>query len=127
MKLENKQELERLVHLVETGLDERLQVTPEMERQKRVIAAMQYSLDAGGKRIRPVLVLEFCRLCGGSVQQAMAAACAIEMIHTFSLIHDDLPAMDNDDFRRGKPSCHKAFDEATAVRSWIWNMRHGMM
>ena len=62
MKLENKQELERLVHLVETGLDERLQVTPEVERQKRVIAAMQYSLDAGGKRIRPVLVLEFCRL-----------------------------------------------------------------
>ena len=115
MKLENKQELERLVHLVETGLDERLQVTPEVERQKRVIAAMQYSLDAGGKRIRPVLVLEFCRLCGGSVQQAMAAACAIEMIHTFSLIHDDLPAMDNDDFRRGKPSCHKAFDEATAI------------
>ncbi|MEI3019843.1 polyprenyl synthetase family protein [Ruminococcus sp.] len=115
MKLENKQELERLVHLVETGLDERLQVTPEVERQKRVIAAMQYSLDAGGKRIRPVLVLEFCRLCGGSVQQAMAAACAIEMIHTFSLIHDDLPAMDNDDFRRGKPSCHKAFDKATAI------------
>ena len=91
MKLENKQELERLVHLVETGLDERLQVTPEVERQKRVIAAMQYSLDAGGKRIRPVLVLEFCRLCGGSVQQAMAAACAIEMIHTFSLIHHCTP------------------------------------
>lgn len=83
--------------------------------QKRVFEAMEYSLSAGGKRIRPVLTLEFCRISGGSVEQAVPVACAIEMTHTFSLIHDDLPCMDNDDIRRGKPSCHKAFDEATAL------------
>lgn len=77
--------------------------------------AMEYSLEAGGKRIRPVLVYAFCNACGGDIRRADACAAAIEMIHTFSLIHDDLPAMDNDDFRRGKPSCHKAFDEATAI------------
>lgn len=83
--------------------------------QKKLAEAMRYSLEAGGKRIRPVLVTEFCRICGGSYEQAAAPASAIEMIHTFSLIHDDLPAMDDDDFRRGRPSCHKKFDEATAV------------
>jgi geranylgeranyl diphosphate synthase type II len=76
---------------------------------------MNYSLSAGGKRIRPVLVLEFCRVCGKDYKNAKAPACAVEMIHTSSLIHDDLPAMDNDDLRRGKPSCHKAYDEATAI------------
>lgn len=115
MEMKHKQELERLVSLTEQALQEYVQVTPQVQQQARVIEAMRYSLDAGGKRIRPVLVLEFCRLCGGTEQQAMAAACAIEMIHTFSLIHDDLPAMDNDDYRRGKLSCHKAFDEATAI------------
>ena len=83
--------------------------------QKSVANAMDYSLEAGGKRIRPVLVLEFCRICGGNWKNAVSAACAIEMIHTFSLIHDDLPCMDNDDYRRGKPSCHKKFGEARAV------------
>ena len=83
--------------------------------QKNLIKAMNYSLEAGGKRIRPVLVYAFCEACGGDYRKAAAPACGIEMIHTFSLIHDDLPAMDNDDFRRGKPSCHKAFDEATAI------------
>ena len=78
---------------------------------------MRYSLEAGGKRIRPVLVLEFCRIFGGSEEQAIAAACAIEMVHTFSLIHDDLPEMDNDDYRRGKPSCHKAFGHAVALQA----------
>ena len=70
---------------------------------------------AGGKRLRPVIVLEFCRLCGGDIEKALPFACALEMIHTYSLIHDDLPCMDNDDLRRGRPTCHKAFDEATAV------------
>ncbi|MDE7225544.1 MAG: polyprenyl synthetase family protein, partial [Ruminococcus sp.] len=70
---------------------------------------------AGGKRIRPALVFAFCEALGGDMETASAPACAIEMMHTFSLIHDDLPAMDNDDFRRGKPSCHKAFGEALAV------------
>ncbi len=77
--------------------------------------ASAYSLAAGGKRIRPVLVYEFCRVCGGSIEDAVPAALAIEMIHTFSLIHDDLPCMDDDDMRRGKPSCHKAYGEATAL------------
>lgn len=83
--------------------------------QSSVADAMNYSLEAGGKRIRPVLVLAFCHMCGGDYRKAAAPAAAIEMIHTFSLIHDDLPCMDNDDFRRGKPSCHKKFGEACAV------------
>lgn len=85
------------------------------QRQKTLIDAMNYSLEAGGKRIRPVLVYSFCEACGGDYKKVTAPACAIEMIHTFSLIHDDLPAMDNDDFRRGKPSCHKKFGEAEAI------------
>lgn len=84
-------------------------------KQVRLFEAMKYSLEAGGKRIRPILTLEFCKICGGKYENAFPAACAIEMMHTFSLIHDDLPCMDNDDMRRGRPSCHKAFDEATAL------------
>ncbi len=84
-------------------------------KQKKVNEAMKYSLSAGGKRIRPVLALIFCEMCGGSRENALPVACAIEYMHTFSLIHDDLPCMDNDDFRRGKPSCHMAFDEYTAL------------
>lgn len=84
-------------------------------KQDRLYEAMRYSLFAGGKRIRPILALEFSAMCGGSEDKALPAACAIEMIHTFSLIHDDLPCMDNDDMRRGRASCHKAFDEATAL------------
>lgn len=80
-----------------------------------VADAMRYSLQNGGKRIRPVLVLEFCRICGGEVIKALPFAAAIEMIHTYSLIHDDLPCMDNDDMRRGKPSCHKKFGEEYAL------------
>lgn len=83
--------------------------------QGRCAAAAGYSLAAGGKRVRPVLVLSFCEMCGGKAENAVDAACALEYMHTFSLIHDDLPCMDNDDLRRGKPSCHKAFDEATAL------------
>ena len=82
---------------------------------KGLAEAMRYSLLAGGKRIRPMLVLEFCRIAGGDVEHAMPVACAIEMLHTYSLVHDDLPCMDNDDLRRGKPTNHKVFGECTAV------------
>ena len=80
-----------------------------------VINAVNHSLSAGGKRIRPALLMEFCRVFGGDYSISIPAACAIEMIHTYSLIHDDLPCMDNDDFRRGKPSCHIAFGEDIAL------------
>lgn len=85
------------------------------DEEDRVSEAMLYSLKNGGKRVRPMLVLEFCRACGGNVESAIPFACALEMIHTYSLIHDDLPCMDDDDFRRGMPSCHKQFDYATAL------------
>ena len=81
----------------------------------RLLESMHYSLTAGGKRLRPVLVLAFCRACGGDVEQALPAACALEMVHTYSLIHDDLPCMDNDDLRRGKPTNHVVFGECTAT------------
>ena len=81
----------------------------------RLVEAMRHSLFAGGKRLRPALVTECCEVAGGRLRDALPAACAVEMIHTYSLIHDDLPAMDDDDLRRGKPSCHRAFDEATAI------------
>ena len=77
--------------------------------------SMHYSLTAGGKRLRAILVLEFCRICGGDVEKALPVACGVEMLHTYSLIHDDLPVMDNDDLRRGKPSNHKVFGECTAT------------
>lgn len=77
--------------------------------------AMTYSLMAGGKRIRPVLTLAVCRLFGGQAETALPFACGLEMIHTYSLIHDDLPCMDDDDFRRGKPTNHKVYGQATAV------------
>lgn len=77
--------------------------------------SMRYSVGAGGKRVRPMLTLEFSKLCGGEVEQAMPFACAVEMIHTYSLIHDDLPCMDDDDMRRGKPSNHIAFGEDNAL------------
>lgn len=83
--------------------------------EDEVSEAMLYSLKNGGKRVRPMLVLEFCRVCGGDVQAALPFACAVEMIHTYSLVHDDLPCMDDDDFRRGMPSCHKQYGEATAL------------
>lgn len=81
----------------------------------RLAQAMRYSLEAGGKRVRPVLCLSCAGMCGLDAGKAVPFAAAIEMIHTYSLIHDDLPAMDNDDLRRGKPSNHRAFDEATAI------------
>lgn len=99
--------------LIEKRIDE---IFPERNTEyKEVIDASRYSLLLGGKRIRPILMLEFCKLCGGKVEDALDFAIALEMIHTYSLIHDDLPCMDNDDLRRGKPSCHIKFSEATAL------------
>jgi geranylgeranyl diphosphate synthase type II len=97
--------------LVETALDRSIQVIyPET-----IYEAMRYSLMAGGKRLRPILCLATCELAGGTVEMAMPTACALEMIHTMSLIHDDLPAMDNDDYRRGKLTNHKVFGEDIAI------------
>lgn len=85
------------------------------EPQSKLFDAMEYSLLAGGKRLRPVLAFEFCRMCGADWRKAAPFAAAIEMIHTYSLIHDDLPSMDNDDFRRGRPTNHKVYGEAMAI------------
>lgn len=105
--------MRRYVDRVNTALEQYL---PGVDcAEKNVCEAMRYSSTAGGKRIRPVLLLEFCRLCGGETEAALPFACAIEMIHTYSLIHDDLPCMDDDDLRRGRPSCHVKFGEATAL------------
>ena len=87
----------------------------EGARNAGLAEAMRYSLLAGGKRIRPLLVLEFCRIAGGDVEKALPVACAIEMLHTYSLIHDDLPCMDNDELRRGKPTNHMVYGECTAT------------
>ncbi len=96
---------------VEAALDHSLPVAyPE-----RIYEAMRYSLMAGGKRLRPILCLATCELVGGSIEMAIPTACALEMIHTMSLIHDDLPAMDNDDYRRGKLTNHKVFGEDVAI------------
>ncbi len=81
----------------------------------KVVEAMRYSLSAGGKRVRPILLMAGCNAVGGDHTKILPAACALECVHTYSLIHDDLPAMDNDDLRRGKPTCHKVFGEAIAI------------
>ncbi len=92
------------------------EVLPETsEKYAVVVDAMRYSFLGGGKRIRPALLLEFCKLFGGNEKEALSFAVALEMIHTYSLIHDDLPCMDNDDMRRGRPSCHKQFSEDIAL------------
>jgi geranylgeranyl diphosphate synthase type II len=98
--------------LIDASLEMMLQ---NSEPSKTLARAMKYSLMAGGKRIRPVLCLAACEAVNGSTENALTAACALEMIHTYSLIHDDLPAMDDDELRRGKATCHIAFDEATAI------------
>jgi len=86
--------------------------SPEMNR---LYEAMRYSVMNGGKRVRPLLAYAACEALGAPAEQANGAACAVELIHAYSLVHDDLPAMDDDDLRRGQPTCHKAFDEATAI------------
>ena len=106
-------DLNRLMTRVERGID--LHLPPAETRPARLHAAMRYSLAAGGKRLRPVLTLAAAELFGVNDDAALPAAVAIECLHTYSLIHDDLPCMDNDDLRRGRPTAHKAFDEATAL------------
>lgn len=105
--------LSRMNPLVEQAL--KRYAWPQSDAPKRLTDAMTYSLQAGGKRLRPMLVLAACEAVGGELESALPVAAAFEMIHTYSLIHDDLPAMDDDDLRRGRPTCHKAFDEATAI------------
>jgi geranylgeranyl diphosphate synthase type II len=85
------------------------------ERPATIHAAMRYSVFAGGKRLRPVLCVAAAEACGGEVSNALAPACAVELMHTYSLVHDDLPAMDDDDLRRGRPTCHKVYGEGMAV------------
>lgn len=99
---------------IEKYLDEHC-FTYDSQPQKTLFEAMRYSLLAGGKRLRPIFVLDFCKMCGADPEKAMSFAAALEMIQTYSLIHDDLPCMDNDDFRRGKLTNHKVFGEAIAV------------
>ena len=99
---------------IESEID-RLYPALDTSWYKEVIDASRYSLTLGGKRIRPVIMLEFCKLFGGDIQNVINFAVALEMIHTYSLIHDDLPCMDNDDMRRGKPSCHIKFGEDIAL------------
>ncbi len=99
--------------VVDDALD---RVLPSASRRPpQIHKAMRYSVQIGGKRIRPILCLAACDAVGGTRAKAMDTACALELIHTYSLIHDDLPCMDDDDLRRGRPTCHKVFDEATAV------------
>lgn len=108
-----KQYLETRRLMVEEALDVAL---PKQDGPaSRVVEAMRYSLFAGGKRLRPILCLAASEAVGGGIQSAMPAGCALEMIHTYSLIHDDLPAMDDDDLRRGKPTNHKVYGEAIAI------------
>lgn len=98
---------------IETALQDAVKFDADCPARLR--EAIEYSLLAPGKRLRPQLVLMACELCGGNYRDALPAAVAVEMIHAYSLVHDDLPAMDNDDLRRGRPTCHKQFDEATAI------------
>ncbi len=110
MVIDVKKELTHYAQLVEKFFTDEFAV-----RNDRLVQAMRYSLEAGGKRIRPALCLAWGKLAGESEENLLPFAAAIECIHTYSLIHDDLPAMDDDDLRRGRPSCHKQFDEATAI------------
>lgn len=106
---------ETLKNMVENTLFEKCGKKQQTVPQQKLIDAIKYSLLSGGKRIRPILTLAFCEALGKRAEDALAPACAVEMLHTYSLIHDDLPCMDNDDLRRGKPTNHKVFGEYTAV------------
>ena len=119
-----KQSMQVCIQEVETALEEYM---PKQEAFPPVIFdAMRYSLFAGGKRLRPVMVLAACEAVGGDRKQAMPFACAIEMIHTYSLIHDDLPAMDNDDMRRNRPTNHKVYGEDIAILAGDGLLHHAM-
>ena len=104
--------LESWRHLINQAL---IQWLPNDTGQDEIVAAMNHSLHAGGKRLRPILCIAACEAAGGRGRTALPACCALEMVHTYSLIHDDLPAMDDDHLRRGQPTCHIAFSEATAI------------
>lgn len=108
-----KEDLKRRVGYIEDALERYL--PPENAYPQVIHQAMRYSVLAGGKRLRPVLALAGCEVVGGNPVKVVPAACALEFLHTYSLIHDDLPAMDNDDYRRGKPTSHKVFGEAIAI------------
>lgn len=114
MKVDLKQQLAEYQQHIETYMDSEC-FCYAGEPQQILFEAMRYSLLAGGKRLRPVFVFDFCRMCGGNWKTAAPFAAAIEMVHTYSLIHDDLPCMDNDDYRRGRLTNHKVFGEANAV------------
>lgn len=113
MRIKTDMTLKEYKALIDTKLAEYFRA--DDMPQAGLFEAMRYSLNAGGKRIRPILVLEFCRITGGNCDKALPVACAIEMLHTYSLIHDDLPCMDNDDLRRGKPTNHVVYGECTAT------------
>ncbi len=108
-----KKNLDMLIEKINTSLDMYLGAKDNL--QKDIYEMMRYALMAGGKRLRPVLMLSVCKMCGGDIEEALPFACAMEMIHTYSLVHDDLPAMDDDDLRRGAPTCHVKFGEANAI------------
>ena len=106
-----KMQMNNYIELVNNKLDEFIQI----EYPQTIFKSMKYTVMLPGKRLRPVMCLESCRMFGGNIEDAIPTACAIEMLHAQTLIHDDLPCMDNDDFRRGKPTNHKVFGEAMAV------------
>jgi len=108
-----KDKLNKYIALVDEHLDKYL--AKKDNPQSIIYEAMRYSIFAGGKRLRPVLMLAVCEMCDGDIDEVIPFACAMEMIHTYSLIHDDLPAMDNDELRRGMPTSHVKFGEATAI------------
>lgn len=108
-----KEDLKGRIEIIDKALEAYLPCRDNP--QGEIYRAMRYSLFAGGKRLRPILMTEVCSMCGGDTEEVMPFACALEMIHTYSLIHDDLPAMDNDDLRRGMPTCHIQFGEAMAI------------
>lgn len=110
-----KETFERYLAQIEKALEKFLPRGEENSLTQPVVDSMRYSLLLGGKRIRPVMTLAFCQLCGGDAELALPFACAVEMVHTYSLIHDDLPCMDDDDLRRGKPANHKVYGEAMAL------------
>lgn len=112
-KIEENSDWEIWKDWIEQALDKYSKL--DSESPERLTAAIRYSLLSPGKRLRPILVLAACDLCEGPVENAVAAACAVEMIHAYSLVHDDLPGMDDDCLRRGRPTCHVQFDHATAI------------
>jgi geranylgeranyl diphosphate synthase type II len=111
----------------ETALEAHLRsLAAAAAQHSRLCAAVEYSVKVGGKRLRPILVLGSCRLCGGEPAVALPAAIAMELVHTFSLIHDDLPAMDNDDLRRGQPTNHRVFGDGLAILAGDWLAAHAL-